>query len=366
MASLEEQFEQALMEIQLADSGKHLLDAEAVTECIVAGENVTITLDLPSDEQLRKSISEQVENRFMQIEGIASVRIQMADQSGNGGQAAPSQAAPSQEAPGVPRAPQRPQRQTYLENYDAIIAVSSGKGGVGKSTVSVNLAVTLVKMGHKVSLFDSDIYGPSIPIMMGLRSSKPQMEGDAIVPLEKYGVSLMSIGNLVEESAATIWRGPIVHQVIEQLLRDTKWPGGEFMIIDLPPGTGDAQLTLTQLLEITGALIVSTPQDVALLDALKGVSMFNKVDVPILGLVENMSAFVCPHCNEETPIFDKGNAQRASGQHNVPFLGRVPIELAIREGGDNGAPVATSKEETNTSKAFKEIAENLITELNNL
>ena len=362
MASLEEQFEQALTEIQFDNSGKHLLEAEAVTECVVNGETVTITLDLPADEQLRKNLSEQVESRMKQIEGISAVNVRMSDQAGNGGQAA-AQPAAAQPDPGVPRAPQRPQRQTYLENYDAIVAVASGKGGVGKSTVSVNLAVSLARMGHSVSLFDSDIYGPSIPIMMGLRSSKPQMEGDKLTPLEKYGVSLMSIGNLVDEAAATIWRGPIVHQVIDQMLRDTQWPGGDFMIIDLPPGTGDAQLTLTQLLEFSGAVIVSTPQDVALLDALKGISMFQKVDVPILGLVENMSSFICPHCDQETPIFDKGNAQRASGQHNIPFLGRVPIELAIREGGDNGAPVASANEDTAGAQAFKDIARALVAEI---
>jgi ATP-binding protein involved in chromosome partitioning len=288
------------------------------------------------------------------------VNIRMSDQAGNGGTAAP------QADPGVPRAPQSPQRKAYLQNYDAIVAVASGKGGVGKSTVSVNLAISLVKMGHSVSMFDSDIYGPSLPIMMGLRSSKPQMEGDNIVPLEKYGVHCMSIGNLVEEAAATIWRGPIVHQVIEQLLRDTLWPGGDFMIIDLPPGTGDAQLTLTQLLEFSGAVIVSTPQDVALLDAIKGISMFQKVDVPILGMVENMSGFICPHCDKETPIFDKGNAQRASGQHNIPFLGRVPIELAVREGGDNGAPVASSGEDTISAQAFMDIAKSLVAEIEKL
>jgi ATP-binding protein involved in chromosome partitioning len=173
----------------------------------------------------------------------------------------------------------------------------------------------------------------------------------------------MSIGNLVEEAAATIWRGPIVHQVLEQMLRDTKWPGGDFMIIDLPPGTGDAQLTLSQLLELAGAVIVSTPQDVALLDAIKAVAMFQKVDVPVLGLVENMSAFICPKCGTETPIFDKGNAQRASGQNNIPFLGRIPIEMAIREGGDSGAPICASAPDSPTGAAFKTIATNLIKQL---
>ena len=176
----------------------------------------------------------------------------------------------------------------------------------------------------------------------------------------------MSIGNLVEEAAATIWRGPIVHQVIEQLLRDTRWPGGDFMIVDMPPGTGDAQLTLSQLTEIAGAVIVSTPQDVALLDALKGIAMFEKVDVPVLGLVENMSAFICPSCGHESPIFDKGNAEKASGQNNIPFLGRVPIEVSIREGGDSGAPITTGSDDTSAAQAFRNIAENMLASLDNL
>jgi ATP-binding protein involved in chromosome partitioning len=244
------------------------------------------------------------------------------------------------------------------------VAVGSGKGGVGKSTVAVNLAIALQQLGHKVSLFDADIYGPSVPIMMGLRNTKPRLNPDnSIVPLEKYGLSLMSIGNLVEEAAATIWRGPIVHQVLDQMLRETRWPGGDVMIIDLPPGTGDAQLTLTQLLELAGAVIVSTPQDVALLDAIKAVAMFQKVDVPILGLVENMSAFICPKCGTETPIFDKGNAQRAAGQSNIPFLGRIPIEMAVREGGDLGTPVTISAPDSPTAVAFREIAQRLLQQL---
>lgn len=380
MASLEQQFEQAFTEILLPNTGKHLLDAEAVSGCVVQGGSVTITLDLPQDPAVRQKVGDQVRAKVSQIAGISAVSIRMSDEAadphaghahgpgeGHGHDHAHDHGHAPAAAAGQPRPAQRPNRNMYLDNYDAVIAVGSGKGGVGKSTVAVNLAVTLAAMGYKTSLFDADIYGPSLPIMMGLRNTKPKMEGERVLlPLQKYGLDCMSIGNLVDEAAATIWRGPIVHQVIEQLLRDTKWPGGDFMIIDLPPGTGDTHLTLTQLCEIAGAVIVSTPQDVALLDAIKAVGMFQKVDVPVLGMIENMSAFVCPKCGTETPIFDKGNAQRAAGQNNIPFLGRIPIELAIREGGDMGQPICAAHPESASALAFKSIAEHLVAELEQL
>jgi ATP-binding protein involved in chromosome partitioning len=380
MASLEQQFEQAFTEIVLPGTGRHLLDEEAVTACVVQGSSVTITLDLPPDEAVRQKVGDQVRAKLRQIPGISAVSIRMDDEpveptrghvhshghEHNHGEAH-GVPAPAAAPAGEPRQPQRPRRNLYLENYDAVIAVGSGKGGVGKSTVAVNLAVTLARMGYKTSLFDADIYGPSLPIMMGLRHTQPKMEGEhGLLPLQKYGLACMSIGNLVQEAAATIWRGPIVHQVIEQLLRDTKWPGGDFMVIDLPPGTGDTHLTLTQLTEIAGAVIVSTPQDVALLDAIKSVAMFQKVDVPVVGLIENMSAFICPQCKTETAIFDKGNAERASGQNNIPFLGRIPIELAIREGGDLGKPVCATHPDSPSARSFQAIADNLVRELERL
>ena len=366
MASLEQQFEKAFTEIVIDGTDTHLLDAEAVTECVVNGDAVTVTLALPPDATLRKRVSSQLERRLKQIEGIAKVSVRMAGDGPQPGPVADPHAGHAHAAPqaGQPRAPQRPERQAYLQDYSAVIAVASGKGGVGKSTVAVNLAVNLAQMGHKVSLFDADIYGPSVPIMMGMRNAKPLFAADnGIKPLEKYGLSMLSIGNLVEEAAATIWRGPIVHQVIDQLLRDTRWPGGDFMIIDMPPGTGDVQLSLSQLLELAGAVIVSTPQDVALLDAVKAITMFSKVEVPVLGMVENMSAFICPSCKTESAIFDKGNAERASGQNNIPFLGSVPIEMLVREGGDTGKPVSVSHPDSLSAKAFRAIAENLVKHL---
>lgn len=354
MSSLEEQFEQAFTEIVLGNTGKHLLEAEAVTECIVSGQSVTVTLDLPEDGALRDSIREQITTRLQNIEGISTVNVRLVGEP-------PPQAGPQAPPPGAePRTPQRPEKVNYLDNYDAVIAVGSGKGGVGKSTVAINLAIALQQLGNKVSIFDADIYGPSLPIMMGLRNAKPLISPEnRVVPLEKYGMAMLSIGNIVEEAAATVWRGPIIHQVIQQLLGDTNWPGGNFMIIDLPPGTGDTQLSISQLTELTGAVVVSTPQDVALLDAMKAVSMFQKVEIPVLGMVENMSSFICPSCSTETPIFDKGNAERMATQNNIPFLGRIPIEQSIREGGDNGIPVVTNPDSA-TAKAFKDIANNLL------
>jgi len=319
----------------------------------VNGQKVTITLNLPEDENLRQSVAADLTARCGKIEGIDEVDVKMADQPGNGSAAA-----------GVPREAQRPEKQVYLQNYGAVIAISSGKGGVGKSTVAVNLAITLSAMGHKVSLFDADVYGPSVPIMMGLRDRQPVFDDHGITPLKKYGVHMMSVGNVVEEAAAAIWRGPIVHQVLDQLLRETRWPGGDFMIIDLPPGTGDAQLTLSQVLELAGAIVVSTPQDVALLDAMKGVTMFRKVEVPILGVIENMSTFICPSCGEDTPIFDTGKAKIAADEAQIPFLGAIPIEKSIREGGDSGVPIASAREDSPTSIAFRTIAQNMIDALN--
>ncbi len=368
MSDLETQFEKAFTEIPVDDSGKHLLEAEAVTECVVNGEKVAITLDLPPDDSQRRKIAGLVEERIGRIPGISAVSVHMADErrEAPGAPTAGDPHAGHAHAPPTdsqPRAPQRPERTVYLDNYDNVIAVASGKGGVGKSTVAVNLAITLAKRGHKVSLFDSDIYGPSLPIMLGLRNTRPEIEQERIRPLKKYGLDVLSIGNLIEESAATIWRGPIVHQVIEQMLRDTDWPGGDFMVLDMPPGTGDAQLTISQLCEVAGAVIVSTPQDVALLDAIKGVAMFQKVDIPIIGLIENMSSFICPNCSHETPIFSKGSAEKASGQYNVPFLGRIPIELAIREGGDSGIPVATRDGDSPSARAFDEVTTRMLEEL---
>jgi ATP-binding protein involved in chromosome partitioning len=251
--------------------------------------------------------------------------------------------------------------QDLVPSVKNCVLIGSGKGGVGKSTVSVNLAVSLARLGCKVGLLDADIYGPSIPLMMGLFGSRPNAaaDGKRIEPLEAYGVKVISIGFFLDPDQATIWRGPMLHGALVQLLRDVNWGELDYLILDLPPGTGDIQLTLAQQISASGAVIVTTPQDVALADAIKAKAMFDKVSIPVLGFVENMSGFVCPHCQKETDIFSRGGGEAAAAKMAVPFLGRVPINLAVRTGGDDGRPVVVDRPELPESQALVRVAQNV-------
>src|SRR6185436_6484971 len=222
------------------------------------------------------------------------------------------------------------------------VAVASGKGGVGKSTVAANLALALARVGHKVGLMDSDIYGPSQQMMMGIDEKPYVNETNQIVPIERYGVKVMSLGFLMDVDQPVIWRGPMVMKAVEQFLQDVAWGTLDVLVIDLPPGTGDAQLTLTQKVHLSGAVIVTTPQDIALIDARKGLAMFQKVNVPVLGIIENMSYFLCPHCGERSDIFSHGGARREAERLGTDFLGEVPLDMAIRETSDDGRPITVS------------------------
>jgi ATP-binding protein involved in chromosome partitioning len=242
-----------------------------------------------------------------------------------------------------------------------LIAVGSGKGGVGKTTVAVNLAIALSKLGHSVGLMDADVYGPNVPLMMGLRAT-PRAIGDRIQPLQKFGVILMSMGFLNPGDKPLVWRGPMLHQVIQQFLRKVDWGLLDYLIIDLPPGTGDVQLSLIQTAPLTGAVVVTTPSDVSLEDARKAVNMFNQVRVPVLGIVENMSYLVCPHCNERIDVFSSGGGKRTADTMNVNFLGAAPLDPEVRIGGDSGKPVATRDLNDPHAVVFAELARNLIEE----
>ncbi len=243
-----------------------------------------------------------------------------------------------------------------LPDVKAIVAVASGKGGVGKSTVAVNLAVSLARAGHRTGLLDADIYGPSLPRMLGL-SRKPQVRGDKMIPLEAWGLTCMSIGFLVEEETPMIWRGPMVMGALEQMMGQVEWGSLDILVVDMPPGTGDAQLTMAQRVALSGAVIVSTPQDIALVDARRGVRMFERVRVPVLGLVENMSFFQCPNCGHTSHIFGHGGARAEAERLATEFLGEVPLLLDIRTASDAGTPIAAAAPDSEAAKAFAALAE---------
>jgi len=268
------------------------------------------------------------------------------------------------DAPAQPAAPRQAARAPsgqgpmLLPEVRAIVAVASGKGGVGKSTTAVNLAVALASQGLRVGLLDADIYGPSLPQMLGTRE-RPRATGQRITPLSRWGLKAMSIGFLVEEETPMIWRGPMVMGALEQMMGQVEWGALDIMIVDMPPGTGDAQLTMSQRVPLAGAVIVSTPQDVALLDARRGVRMFEKVNVPVLGIIENMSYFCCPNCGHRADIFGHGGARREAERLGVEFLGELPLRLAIRELADAGTPIVTARPETEEAATYRRIAARL-------
>ncbi|MGC9953255.1 MAG: Mrp/NBP35 family ATP-binding protein [Rhizomicrobium sp.] len=257
----------------------------------------------------------------------------------------------------VPRSPHAhgPVPQAGIPGVGAIIAVASGKGGVGKSTVAVNLALGLKALGFNVGLLDADIYGPSVPRLLGI-TEKPEMDGNKLAPVVKLGLKTMSIGFLVEEDTPMIWRGPMVQSALTQMMNDVAWAPLDILVVDMPPGTGDAQLTIAQRVPLRGAVIVSTPQDIALIDARKALAMFRKTQVPVLGIIENMSTFVCPHCGHESHIFGHGGARETAKMLNAPFLGEIPLVSAIRETSDAGTPIVAAAPDSPEAKAFLLIA----------
>ena len=268
---------------------------------------------------------------------------------------APAQAAPAQrKAEGGAMNPQA------MEGIGAVVAVASGKGGVGKSTVAANLAVAMAQSGLRVGLMDADIYGPSVPHMLGVKQ-KPDSDGNVLIPLEAHGIKMMSMGFMVDERTAMIWRGPMVMSAVQQMLFQVQWGELDVLVLDFPPGTGDAQLTIAQKVAMAGAVIVSTPQDIALLDARRGITMFEKVGVPVFGIVENMSMYICPNCGHEAHIFGHGGAALEAADAGVPFLGAIPLSLPVREQADAGAPIVAAQPASPEAEAFRAVAERVRT-----
>jgi ATP-binding protein involved in chromosome partitioning len=253
----------------------------------------------------------------------------------------------------------------FIPEVKHTVAVSSGKGGVGKSTVAVNLALALKQRGHEVGLVDVDIYGPDVPLMMGARG-RPGMFENRIIPVEAHGIKIMSIGLLVAEREALVWRGPMIHSAVQQFLRDVLWGPLDYLVFDMPPGTGDAQLSLSQVIPLGGVVMVTTPQDVALLDVRKALAMFRKLNVPILGIVENMSYFEAPDTGTRYAIFGEGGGEKVAGEFDVPLLARIPLEMDTRKGGDEGMPIAVGQPDSAQAKAFRGLAEGVVERLESL
>lgn len=339
--SIEQKIKECLQ--TLNHRGKNLVEGSVVRSLQLQKDTLFVTAVLPgASVEEKNQLATQISEALQSLAEISEARVRFTEVE---------EPAPKTNSP---------KRKTYLQNYTEVIAVASGKGGVGKSTLALNLALALQKQGKKVSLLDADIYGPSLPMMLGMRGTQPKTIAQKILPLKKWELDFLSIGNLVGEGQSIVWRGPMAHQAIEQLLRDTDWPGGDFMILDLPPGTGDVQISLSQLTEVSGALIVCTPQEVALLDARRALSMFEKVDIPILGMVENMSSFVCPHCQQSTDIFGTGTVEQDCQRFKLPFLGSVPIELSVRQASDSGRPIVSCQADTLASQAIINIATKLV------
>lgn len=342
----QEQVLEALKKVKFPGLSRDIVSFGFVRDVQIDGGAVAFTIHFQTENPaIGQQLQRDAEAAVRAIEGVTDVRVRL--------EIGAKQGAPIGGA--MPSGPR------ILEGVKYRIAVASGKGGVGKSTVSTNLALALRGLGHTVGLLDADIYGPSQQMMLGIEG-RPQIDehDEKIVPMERHGIKTMSLGLITDPDTPVIWRGPMVMKAIDQFLTDVKWGTLDFMIIDLPPGTGDAQLTLTQKAGLTGAVVVTTPQDVALIDARKGLAMFRKVNVPVLGIIENMSYYICRHCGEREEIFGHGGGKKTAEMLGVPFLGEVPIDPKVVVGGDTGEPIVTADPSAPASLAFKELARQVV------
>ncbi|TPJ56365.1 MULTISPECIES: Mrp/NBP35 family ATP-binding protein [unclassified Mesorhizobium] len=343
----------------------NIVDLGMVSEIFIADSKVFFSITVPAARaQEMEPLRAAAERVVKAIPGVAGAVVALTAEKKGGGMEAPVAAHPApRPAPPVaaPRpAPHAPashsQGKRGVPGIEAIIAVASGKGGVGKSTTAVNLALGLAANGLKVGVLDADIYGPSMPRLLNIRGRPQTVDGKILKPMQNYGLKVMSMGFLVDEETPMIWRGPMVMSALTQMLREVEWGPLDVLVVDMPPGTGDAQLTMAQQVPLAGAVIVSTPQDLALIDARKGLNMFRKVDVPLLGIVENMSYFLAPDTGKRYDIFGHGGARREAERLGVTFLGEVPLEMGIRESSDEGAPVVASKPDSAEAKIYRDIA----------
>ena len=347
---LEGQIWDALKAIRFPGMSRDIVSFGFVQRVKVAGDRARVELQMQTNNAAgAEGVRSQVERAVAALPGIAGaeVTLEVKTPPRPGGAGPPAAVA---------------QTANLIPGVRHVVAVASGKGGVGKSTVATNLAIRMAQLGHRIGLLDVDIYGPSIPMMLGIHD-KPRVIENRVQPFERYGIKAMSLGFIVDTDTPVIWRGPMVMKAIEQMLSDVDWGELDYMILDLPPGTGDAQLTVTQKIPLAGAVIVTTPQDVALADARKGLAMFRKVNVAVVGIVENMSTFICPHCGHASDVFKRGGGERTAAELDTAFLGRIPLDPAIVEGGDAGVPIVVAQLEGPHADAFRAVAEAVVAEV---
>jgi ATP-binding protein involved in chromosome partitioning len=342
----------ALAAISAGGIGDNIVESKLVSAVIVDGSQVGVVLDFgDKSPDTYPGLKERAEETVKAISGVSAVNVVMSALK------KPAAKAPPQ-MPGSKPAP----TPTEIPGVRHIIAVASGKGGVGKSTTSINLALALKAQGLKVGLMDADIFGPSVPTLVGV-DERPEIKEKVIQPIHAYGMKVMSVGFLIDVDQPVVWRGPKVMGATQQLLKDVAWGPLDVLVVDMPPGTGDVQLTMVQQAPLSGAVIVSTPQDLALIDARKGLAMFKQVNVPILGIIENMTSFVCPHCNEESHIFGHGGAADTAESLDCDFLGGIPLHMSVRESADAGTPIVVSDPDSPISKAYTKIAADISNKL---
>ena len=336
MALNKEQVEDALKDVQDPGSGQDLVASRAIENVTVDGDAVQVAIRLGYPAKgIRDELAQAVETRLAQLDGGARVEVVVDWEI-------------------LAHSVQKNLKP--MENIKNVLAVASGKGGVGKSTTAINLALALSEEGASVGVLDADIYGPSQPRMLGISGQPESQDGKSLEPMTSHGLQAMSIGFLIDEETPMIWRGPMVTQALEQLLGDTRWRGLDYLVVDLPPGTGDVQLTLAQKIPVSGAIIVTTPQDIALLDARKGLKMFRKVEVPVLGVVENMSLHICSQCGHEESIFGAGGGESLARESDVELLGQLPLDRRIREETDSGKPTVVAEPDGRISQIYRDIA----------
>jgi ATP-binding protein involved in chromosome partitioning len=330
----------ALSRVMDPELNVDLVRAGMVKDLRLAGDELKVKIELTTPAcPLKPKIQADAEAALRSVNGLRKFDIEWGAQ--------------------VRAAPAGVGKEPLLPGVKNVVLVGAGKGGVGKSTVAVNLAAALSRCGATVGLLDADFYGPSIPLMTGIRRKPVSRDGKTLEPLEAHGMRVMSIGFLVEPDQALVWRGPMLHGALLQLVRDVNWGELDYLVLDLPPGTGDVALTISQQVRAAGAVLVTTPQDVALADVVRAKQMFDKVHIPVLGIVENMSTFVCPHCHKESEIFDRGGGRKAAEMFSIAFLGEIPLEPKVRVGGDRGVPVVVGNPDSAEAKAFMEMARNI-------